>query len=161
MVQKVLATHHLYYASAWLFLSSQVNMIDKILRDFLWLDGKGNRKRHCVKWAWCCQEKMQGGLGLKDIKTQGYALASKWMVKALWGNEPWKILIRNNILRSIIRKGKLWKDIPLLDIVFGDFNMKIFGSKIFQVFLEGLDSSEAVYSDEGSSRRSPTLSGQR
>ena len=134
MVQKVLAAHHLYYALAWLFLSSQVNMIDKILRDFLWLDGKGNRKRHCVKWAWCFQEKKQGGLGLKDIKTQGYALASKWMVKALWGNETWKIIIRNNILRSIIRKGKLWKDIPLLDIVFGDFNMKIFGSKIFQVF---------------------------
>ena len=34
MVQKVLAAHHLYYASAWLLLSSQVNMIDKILRDF-------------------------------------------------------------------------------------------------------------------------------
>ena len=57
VVQKVLAAHHLYYALAWLFLSSQVNMIDKILRDFLWSDGKGNRKRHCVKWAWCCQEK--------------------------------------------------------------------------------------------------------
>ena len=56
------------------------------------------------------------------------------MVKALWGNEPWKILIRNNILRSVIRKGKLWKDIPLLDIVFGDFNMKIFGSKKIQIF---------------------------
>ena len=70
-------------------------------------------------------------MGLKDIKTQGYALASKWMVKASWGNEPWKILIRNEILRSIIRKGKLWKDITLMDIVFGDFNMKIFGSKIF------------------------------
>ena len=56
------------------------------------------------------------------------------MVKSLRGNEPWKILIRNNILRFIIMKGKLWKDIPLMDIVFGDFNMKIFGSKIFQVF---------------------------
>ena len=69
MVQKVLVAHHLYYASAWLFLSSQVNMIDKILRDFLWSNGKGNRKRQCVKWSWCFQDKNQGGLGLKDIKT--------------------------------------------------------------------------------------------
>ena len=60
-------------------LSSQVNMIDKILREFLWSDEKGNRKRHFVKWDWCFQQKKQGELGLKDIKTQGYALASKWM----------------------------------------------------------------------------------
>ena len=97
-------------------------------------DGKGNKKRHCVKWEWFCQVRSQGGLGLKDIKAQGLVLASKWVLKALWGDEPWKILIRDNLLKSIIRKGKNWNDLPVIDIVLGEFKMRLFGSKIFQTF---------------------------
>ena len=65
MVQKVLEAHHLYYASTWLFLSSQVNMIDKILRDFLWSDGKGNKKRHCVKMVLVLAREEAGWIGFK------------------------------------------------------------------------------------------------
>ena len=109
-------------------------MLERILRDFLWSDGKGSKKRHCVKWEWCCQVRRQGGLGLKDLKAQGMALASKWVLKALWANEPWKILIRNNLLKSVIRKGKNWKDVPVIDIVLGEFKMRLFRSKKFQTF---------------------------
>ena len=127
MVQKVLSSHHIFFASALMFLNSHVNMLERILQDFLWLDGKGNKKRHCVKWEWCCQIRSQGGLGLKDFKAQGLVPTSKWVLKALWGDEPWKILIRNNLLKSIIRKGKNWKDVPVIDIVLGEFKMRLFG----------------------------------
>ena len=106
-------------------------MLKRILQDFLWSNGKGSKKRHCVKWEWCCQVKTQGGLRLKDLKAQGMALASKWVLKALWGNEPWKVLIRNNLLKSISRKGKNWKDVLVIDIGLGEFKMRLFGSKIF------------------------------
>ena len=66
------------------------------MRDFLWSDGSGNKKRHCVKKEWCLP-KEKGGLGVKDLKTQGMALASKWIIQALSGDEPWKVLVRNNI----------------------------------------------------------------
>ena len=68
---------------------------------------------------------------MKDLKAQGMALASKWVLKALWGNQPWKVLIRNNLLKSVIKKGKNWKDFPMIDIVLGEFKMRLFGSKIF------------------------------
>ena len=71
---------------------------------------------------------------MKDIKAQGLVLASKWVLKALWGDEPWEILIRNNLLKSVIRKGKNWKDVPVIDILLGEFKMRLFGPKIFQTF---------------------------
>ena len=71
---------------------------------------------------------------MKDPKAQGMGLASKWVLKNLWGNEPWKVLIRNNILKSVIRKGKDWKEILVIDIVLGQSKIRLFGSKIFQTF---------------------------
>lgn len=41
---------------------------------------------------------------MRDLKTHDIALASKWILKAISGNEPWKIFIRNNIVGSIIKK---------------------------------------------------------
>ena len=37
-------------------------------------------------------------------------------------------------MKYVIRKGKQWKDIPVIDIVFGEFKMRLFGTKIFQTF---------------------------
>ena len=101
------------------------------MRDVLWSDGLGNRKRHNVKWEWCCTPRKQGGLGTKDLKKQGRALISKWLIKAIEGNEPWKVLIRNNVVRSVIKQEKNWGNIPFLDILLGDFEIKVFGSRVF------------------------------
>ena len=68
LVQKVLSSHAIYYASTWLFSSAQTNKLEKIMRDVLWSDGLGNRKRHNVRWEWCCTPRKQGGLGIKDLK---------------------------------------------------------------------------------------------
>ena len=43
------------------------------------------------------QKEKHGGLGLKDLRLQGIALADKWLAKASVGEEPWKILIRHNL----------------------------------------------------------------
>ena len=48
------------------------------------------------------------GGGDQGVKAQVIALATKWIFKAFLGNEPWKVLVRNNIERSIIEKGKVW-----------------------------------------------------
>ena len=45
-----------------------------------------------------------------------------------------EILIRNNLLKFVIRKGKNWKDVQVIDIVLHEFKMRLFGSKIFQNF---------------------------
>jgi hypothetical protein len=41
--------------------------------------------------------KRLGGLGLKDIKAHGITLAAKCIFKAFSSNEPWKVLVRNDI----------------------------------------------------------------
>ena len=46
VVQKVLASHNINFFLTWSFSYYQMNKIDKILRDYLWFDGIGNKKRH-------------------------------------------------------------------------------------------------------------------
>ena len=85
VVQKVLSSHHIFFASAWLFTKTRFGMLEKILKDFLWSDGLGSKKRHCVKWDWYYLPKQLGGLGIKDIKTQGIALVAKWILQRILG----------------------------------------------------------------------------
>ena len=40
--------------------------------------------------------KDEGGLGIKNLRHQGIAVAVKWIVKMVVGEEPWKVLVRNN-----------------------------------------------------------------
>lgn len=41
------------------------------------LDGKGEKKRHTMKWKRYIMRKNRGGLGLKDVRWQGISLSSK------------------------------------------------------------------------------------
>lgn len=69
-----------------------------IIRAILWLEGRGKKMMHVVKWKWYGLSKDLGGLGIKDLRQQGIALEIKWIVKTLEGNEPWKILIRTKFM---------------------------------------------------------------
>lgn len=50
-----------------MFNDYQVLEIQKAIRNYLWSDGKGNKKLHSVNWNWCHVDKLLGGLGLKDL----------------------------------------------------------------------------------------------
>lgn len=39
---------------------------------------------------------------------------------------------RNNLVRSVIKKGKHWGNVPLIDIVLGDFEVRVAGLKFLQ-----------------------------
>ena len=65
MVQKVLATHHLYYASAWLFLSSQVNMIDRILIDFFMVRWEREHEKALCQMGLMLPREEVGWIGFK------------------------------------------------------------------------------------------------
>ncbi|XP_059074592.1 uncharacterized protein LOC131064526 [Cryptomeria japonica] len=95
-------------------------------------DGKGNKKHHVVKWAWCHADKILGGLGLKDLKFQGIALSAKWIFHSLEGNSPWKVLVRHNIERGFPKKAKSWKNLPFGDLLLGNFPVSVQGSLVFK-----------------------------
>lgn len=129
---KILSSYSLYYSSVWMFNNYQIYEIQKSIRHFLWSDGKGKRKAHMVKWIWCHIDKQLGGLGLKDLRTQGISLAAKWIFHALEGQEPWKILVRNNIQNSVPKSAKSWKALPFSDLVAGVFFVFVQGTWVFK-----------------------------
>ena len=51
-----------------MFNNYQTLEIQNAIRNFLWFDGKGNRKMHAVKWDRCHTTKLLGGPGLKTFK---------------------------------------------------------------------------------------------
>ena len=89
-----------------MFNDYQVLEIQKAIRNYLWSSGKGNKKTHSIKWSWCHVDKLLGGLRLKDLKLSGLALASKWIFHTLEGEDPWKVLIHNNIERGYPKNAK-------------------------------------------------------
>lgn len=115
-----------------MFSNYQILEIQKTIRNFLWSDGKGKKKMHSVKWEWCHKDKSLGGLGLKNPRIQEIALSTKWIFQALDGNEPWKVLVRNNILKVVPKKAKTWKSLPFCDLVAGDFEVSVQGSNVFK-----------------------------
>lgn len=130
--QKILSSYSIYYAFVWMFNNYQIDELQKITREFLWSDGRGYKKEHFVKWEWCCMDKAIGGLGLKDLKVQGIALAAKWIFHALEGNEPWKVLIRNNIRLGVPKKAKSWRSLPISDLIDWNFSISATGSVVLK-----------------------------
>jgi hypothetical protein len=137
--QKILSSYTIYYSSAWCFNNYQIAEIQKAIRQFLWSDGKGNGKIHSVKWAWCHTDKTLGGLGLKDLKTQGIALSAKWIFQAMEGDAPWKVLVRSNIERGVPRKAKSWSGLPFCDLILGNFSVLVQGSAVFKSIWKAWD----------------------
>lgn len=75
--------------------------------------------------------KQMGRLSLKDLKFQGIILSRKWIIKAINGSEPWKVLIRANLHKVVPKKEKLWAYLHIQDILFGNFNAISSRSKVF------------------------------
>lgn len=71
-------------------------------------------------------------MGLKDLKLQGIALAAKWIYKSIEGNEPWKVLVRNNIQCSTPKSTKKWKNLPMCDLIAGNFEVSLSRSEVFK-----------------------------
>ena len=97
VANKIFLATHVYFSSCWMPSKKGYEDLVKIIRQFLWAKWDGTRGFISTSWAHCIQPKNKGGLGLIDPRTQGFCLASKWIIRATNGNEPWKILIRNRI----------------------------------------------------------------
>lgn len=54
--------------------------LDKLRRRFLWFEGSSVKKKyHLVSWKIICNNKEQGGLGIKDLDLMNKALLGKWL----------------------------------------------------------------------------------
>jgi hypothetical protein len=54
--------------------------IDAICRKFLWVGSDASVRGKCiVAWPAVCKPTEFGGLGVSDLKLQGYALQARWL----------------------------------------------------------------------------------
>lgn len=85
----------------------------KLIRQFLWVKWDDNRGSITTSWTHCIQPKSKGGLGLIDPRTQGFCVATKWIIRVVHGDESWNILIWNHINLASV-KGK-WQHVGWFD----------------------------------------------
>lgn len=89
LVQSILQTLHMYWASAFLLPKSVIAEIDKLCRKFLWSGAAEKNRPALVNWESVCLPRKFGGLGLKN--------QNLWSL-ALLGKHVWAIAIKADIL---------------------------------------------------------------
>ncbi|GAV92860.1 hypothetical protein CFOL_v3_36238, partial [Cephalotus follicularis] len=77
LVKAILVSMHTYWCSSFLLPKSTVMECERVLRKFLW----GGHGRGKVNWADVCKPYMEGGLGIRNLKTWNKAL----LLKQIWG----------------------------------------------------------------------------
>ncbi|GJS08442.1 RNA-directed DNA polymerase, eukaryota, reverse transcriptase zinc-binding domain protein [Tanacetum coccineum] len=68
LVASILETISVYWASVFLLHVRVIKDINKLLKNFLWQQNDGTKRRAKVAWKNVCKFKQKGGLGLKDLR---------------------------------------------------------------------------------------------
>ncbi|GAV93068.1 LOW QUALITY PROTEIN: zf-RVT domain-containing protein, partial [Cephalotus follicularis] len=95
LVKATLASMQTYWSSIFLLPKHTIRQCERVLRGFLW----GGLGRGKVKWADVCKPEMEGGLGIKDMKTWNKAL----LLKQVWGLMSWSCR-QTLLLRPLARE---------------------------------------------------------
>ena len=82
--QVLLATMWMWYVtSCWIFSSSCISQIQRLIRNFLWSGKNGDATRAKVAWPVITLLTSHGGLGIVDPACQSRALIGKFVVHSL------------------------------------------------------------------------------
>ena len=99
-----------YITSCWIFSSSCISQVQRLIRNFLWSGGDGRPARAKVSWSVISLPTACGGLGIVDPACQSRALLGKLIVRGLMpGEEPWKELLLYRIQRCTPTTGGPWQ----------------------------------------------------
>ncbi|GKV34650.1 hypothetical protein SLEP1_g43008 [Rubroshorea leprosula] len=127
LLNSVLSSLLVFMMSVHLLLKGLILILDKIRRNFLWGGGENNRKINWVCWEKVCRSKLDGGLGVKDLRKFNLALLGKWWSRLAEGEEGllYKVIREKygsnggnwlNWIKEGKHKGSLWwRDVCRLD----------------------------------------------
>ncbi|GJR89610.1 uncharacterized protein Tco_0213621 [Tanacetum coccineum] len=108
LVQSVLSSMHVYWASVFLLPKRITDDIEQAMRGFLWCQGEMKKGRAKVAWNVVCLPKNEGGLGVKNLESFNIALMT---------TDIWNIITRKDSMwvRWIYAyklKGRNFWDVP-------------------------------------------------
>ena len=110
VANQVLLATMWYITSCWIFSSSCISQVQRLIRNFLWSGGDGRPARAKVAWPVITLPTSMGGLGIVDPACQSKALLGKFIVRGLLpGVEPWKDLLLQRIQHYSPATGGPWQ----------------------------------------------------
>jgi len=128
LLNSVLNSIPIFYLSFLKMPTKVWRRIVRVQREFLWGGVEGGRKISWVKWKSVCQQKRNGGLGVKDVRVVNVNLLAKWRWRLLVGDKAlWKDVLKEKYgacVENMMGGGPCvipnnaslwWKDIARLD----------------------------------------------
>ncbi|CAH1428278.1 unnamed protein product [Lactuca virosa] len=118
LINSVLTTIHVYWASIFKIPIATIREIEKICRSYPWANGEIVKGKAKVKWIDICRPKDYGGLGVKNLRKWNDALLAKhvWNVinnkNSLWVQWVKKNYIGDRNFWDILQKKSMswtWK----------------------------------------------------
>ena len=98
VANQVLLATMWYVTSCWIFSSSCISQIQRLIRNFLWSGKNGDATRAKIAWPVITLPTSHGGLGIVDPACQSRALIGKFVVRNLLPSvEPWKEFLRHRL----------------------------------------------------------------
>nr|XP_043637979.1 uncharacterized protein LOC122608979 [Erigeron canadensis] len=76
LVQSVLSSMHVYWATMSMLPDGVIKEIEQVLRNFLWSQGSLQKGKSKVAWDVVCLSKNEGGLGIRSLHDFNIALLS-------------------------------------------------------------------------------------
>ena len=114
VANQVLLATMWYVTSCWIFSSSCISQVQRLITNFLWSRGDGRLAKAKVAWPVITLPTSQGGLGIVDPVCQSKALLGKFIVRGLfpeWSlGRPCFFSGFSSILRSLGGLGSLRLD---------------------------------------------------
>ena len=121
----------IFFLSCWRPPKEDLKYFTALCRNFLWGGDPWIRKMAKVKWEFCCTPRVEGGLGIIDIREMADRLAAKWILRGMLNpNLGWAWLLnRKNHLFHIhgLRK---WRALPFITIFACKVGIAAKGSKL-------------------------------
>jgi hypothetical protein len=94
LINAVLSSIPIFYLAYMKMPQKVWKEVVKIQRNFLWGGLSLKRRIYWVKWGDICKPKMEGGLGIQDLRIVNLSLLAKWRWNLLVeGEEIWKNVI--------------------------------------------------------------------
>jgi hypothetical protein len=129
LLNSVLNAIPIFYLSFFKMSARVWRKVVRIQREFLWGGVHGHNKINWIRWDMVCQEKCNGGLGVRDMRVTNLSLLAKWKWRLLQNDgSMWKMVLVARYGSRILYKPDLenvsfpvnssrwWKDLCSIDL---------------------------------------------